>query len=238
MSERGIKLVFCQGGNTTYMDVATSLGWHTGSRSDDTIHAAHRPLHLLDVHWIAVDWPAHLAVAMAERPALAAVPDVLTPSGLPLALAQAAQIAPHCGAILIIPKCRVIDQIPRAISGTPVVLGYSVPTKYGASPLPLWEYAGWPVHLLGGTPRAQITAAGYMHVVSADGNMAQKIAHRGFIFNARGHGAHLDSVEPRGDGPRQGMPARALAVSLRHITALWAGAGYTVEERCATAVRL
>jgi hypothetical protein len=226
-----VKLVFCAGAGKEFMSVAVDLGWHTGSRSDETISAIHRPLYLLDTHWTDYDWPAHLAVAQAEHPALAVVPDIMTVAGLPLALAQAEEMAPHCDALCLVPKCRVIDQLPRSIAGTNVVLGYSVPSKYGASPLPLWEYHGWPVHLLGGTPRRQIDCAQYMRVVSADGNMAQKIALRGWIFDSRGHGSHLDTIEPREATKRVGMPARALAVSLTHIKALWAGAGFTIEER-------
>ena len=213
------------------MAIARAQGWWSGTRSDDTVSDIHRPLYLLDIPWDSYDWPRHLAVARAEHPALAAVPDILTLAQYPTMLEQAEELAPYCAALLIIPKvdAGLLSQslLPRAIGGRQVILGYSVPTKYGASPLPLWSYAGWPVHLLGGTPRRQIEAAQYMRVVSADGNMAQKLANRGLVFDGEGHGVPMDRFEPERLGP--GLPHRALALSLRHITALWQRSGATLE---------
>ena len=225
-----MKLVYCAGAGKANMKIATDLGWWTGSRSDETIGDIHRPLYLLDIHWIAPDWPAHLAVARAERPALAAVPDILCPDQLPAALAMAEEIAPHAGAVLVIPKCDVVDALPRRIGGTPIILGYSVPTAYGGTNLPIWSFAGWPVHLLGGTPKRQVALAGYLDVVSADGNMAQKLANRGIIFNARGQGTQY--WEAHNGEPD--LPARALARSLGNIAAYWQRAGYRLDPRSTT----
>ena len=224
-----MRLVYCSGGNNTYMALATSLGWHAGVRSGATIYASARPLSLLDIAYQRPDWAAHLAIARIEHPALAAVPDVMRPADLGATFARAGAIAPHCDAVLIIPKCRIIDQLPRAIGGTPVVLGYSVPSTYGGTPLPVWEFRGWPVHLLGGTPRRQIDLARYLDVVSADGNMAQKLAHRGLAYDERGHPRLMIRWEDKPSPP--GMPARALARSLVNIAALWRQAGYILEER-------
>jgi len=214
------------------MEIATSLGWHTGSRSDDTISDQHRPLHLLDIHWSDYDWPAHVAVARAERPALAAVPDIETPGQLPEAMAMAEEIAPYCGSVLLIPKCDVWDRLPRAVAGVPVTIGYSVPTAYGGTNEPIWSFCGWQVHLLGGTPKRQIRLARYLNVASADGNMAQKLANRGLVFSESGEGVPMDRYEPIRLGP--GLPQRALALSLRHIADLWRRAGFVPDERSAT----
>lgn len=211
------------------MSIATSLGWHTGSRSDDTISSVHRPIYLLDVHWTDYDWSHHLRVARAERPVLAVVPDILDPSQVSVALARAEEIAPYCDSVLFVPKCDVIDMLPRCIGNTGVLLGYSIPSRYGGTHLPVWCFAGWPVHLLGGTPLRQLTVAAYLDVVSADGNMAQKLANRGIAFCERGHGIHLDRWEAR-DGSRD-MPTRALTRSLINISNLWRQAGHTIEAR-------
>ena len=60
--------------------------------------------------------------------------------------------------------------------GKQIRLGYSVPAKFGGTDVPLWEFADWPVHLLGGSPQAQMQMCNYLNVVSADGNYAQKMA--------------------------------------------------------------
>ena len=58
------------------------------------------------------------------------------------------------------------------------MLGYSVPTRYGGTEVASWEFAGWPVHLLGGSPHTQMGLAHYLNVVSADGNYHQLMASR------------------------------------------------------------
>jgi len=211
------------------MELATSLGWYAGVRSGTVIYDAARPLYLLDIDYKAPDWTAHLAIARAEHPALAAIPDVMAVPDLPATLAMAEEMASHTDALLIIPKCRIIHSLPRGIGGKPVVLGYSVPTGYGGTPLPVWEFRDWPVHLLGGTPRKQLDLARFMTVVSADGNMAQMLAHRGLAYDERGHPQLMARWEPKPSAP--GMPARALERSLINIAALWQRAGYTLEPR-------
>lgn len=66
--------------------------------------------------------------------------------------------------------------LPRSIGGKPIRLGYSVPTKFSGTPVPLWEFKGWPVHLLGGSPKTQFRLAYYLDVVSVDGNMHSLMA--------------------------------------------------------------
>ena len=95
--------------------------------------------------------------------------------------------ARYVSRVIIIPKVSgVIGELPRRIGNAEVVLGYSVPTSYGGTALGLWEFGGWPVHLLGGSPHAQLRLAHYLHVVSADGNMTQKMAVRNCAFWVNG----------------------------------------------------
>jgi len=47
-----------------------------------------------------------------------------------------------------------------------------VPTAHGSTDVPVSEFDGWPVHLLGGSPHAQHRLTHYLHAVSADGNIA------------------------------------------------------------------
>jgi hypothetical protein len=129
-------LIFCAGAGRRNMQVARSLGWLPGARSDETISDVHRPLYLLDVHWTRYDWPAYLAVAARERPALAVVPDTCSVGDLPRTLAQAEDLAAHVTeAVLVVPKCSgLIERLPRRIGGRQIRLAYSVPTRYGGIP--------------------------------------------------------------------------------------------------------
>ena len=118
----------------------------------------------------------------AERPALATVLDWEGPEQLPEVLAWAEEAAQHVGeAVLLVPKVPGgVPLLPRRIGGKPVWLAYSIPTSHGGSPLGLWELAGWPVHLLGGSPQRQREVWSYLRgiadVRSLDGNMAKKMA--------------------------------------------------------------
>jgi hypothetical protein len=215
------RLIFCLGGNEQAMQIARDAGWEPGSRSSYTLYPCCRPLTLLDIDWKKPDWKRHLAVARQERPWLVAVPDVERLEQVPAVLAHAEEIAPHCDRILVIPKAEgVIESLPREIGGKLVVLGYSVPTKYGGTSLWLGDFTGWPVHLLGGSPRKQRQLCDYLHVVSTDGNMAWKIAGRCASYNEKGasgasntrtHGKRLE-----GHGPYE-----ALKRSLTNLVTFW-----------------
>ena len=185
-------MIWCQGGNPRSARLAVESGWWYGFRSDSNHYAQELgPVALLDSHWEMgkVDWPRHLKTAAEVRPWLATVPDTMTEEQLPLTLAQAEELSPHCEQVLIVPKAPgLIERIPREIKGKRVVLGYSVPTSYGGTELPLWDFAGWPVHLLGGSAREQCELCGYLNVVSADGNVAWFLARRGIVVTDGGVG--------------------------------------------------
>lgn len=176
---------------------------------------------LLDIDYKAPDWVRHLAVAQREHPWLAAVPDVMSEAQLPEALGQAEEMAPHCERVLMIPKAPVVDGIPERVGGVPVVLGYSVPTSYGGCDLMLWEFGRRPVHLLGGSPRAQRELTRYLYVVSADGNMVWNEARKGRVYDRRGVSSGntlraLDGERWSGDGPYE-----ALRRSLINLREFW-----------------
>jgi hypothetical protein len=130
--------------------------------------------------------------------------------------------------VLIIPKAfSTIGQIPRQIGGAEVVLAFSVPTRYGGTQVPTWEFAGWPVHLLGGSPQAQMAHAHYFHTVSADGNYAQKMAVRYCQYwmpgTARGTKNRWWPQLQETDGWQgDGAPYEAFRRSCVNIQAAWA----------------
>lgn len=108
-----------------------------------------------------------------HRPYMATVFDWEFEGLLHVTLDWARAIAPYVEVIVIIPKVPGgVPEIPDAINGKPVRLGYSVPTSYGGTDVPIWEFDGRPVHLLGGSPHFQFEIARYlaMNVVSVDCN--------------------------------------------------------------------
>lgn len=122
-----------------------------------------------------------------HRPVLASVLDWERPEQEAEVLDWAAEAAQYADMVMIIPKvCNTVDRIPTVIGSTPVVVGYSVVTRYGGTPVPLWELAGRRVHLLGGGPHQQIRLWRYLHpiadVVSVDGNQLRQGALRGCVW--------------------------------------------------------
>jgi hypothetical protein len=210
------RLIFCAGRNRRYAEIALAHGFAYGCRSD------YRPLFpvvFADLNWRAPDLDRHAAFVAEHRPALAVAPDVLRPDALPDTLRYAERLARHAARVLIVPKCEgVLDRLP---AGEPwLVVGYSVPTRYGgADGVLLPDVRRFPVHLLGGTPHAQLVLAHYLDVSSADGNSHMKAAaFQKFWKSGRWVNGHYD--DPTFD-PGHDAPYRAFARSCANIAAAW-----------------
>jgi hypothetical protein len=76
--------------------------------------------------------------------------------------------------LIVIPKIqKTVHLIPHTIGGKPVVLGYPTGASGGRDRVDRREYEHRPVHLLGGSPQAQlhIRRTSGLNVISADCNM-------------------------------------------------------------------
>lgn len=173
---------------------------------------------MVDLDWKAPDLERHAAAVREHRPLLAVAPDVLDVSDLPATLRYAERLAQDAAHVIVVPKCGgVIERLPREPW---LVLGYSVPTRYGgADGVLVWEFSGWPVHLLGGSPQAQLNLAAYVDVFSADGNAHQRAASHGVYWSAarRGWVSRDHAAMPVGPD----LPYRAFARSCAEIMGAW-----------------
>jgi hypothetical protein len=125
----------------------------------------------------------HLKVVKELRPKYATVRDIMTPdqceeAGIdyyPLGqiLDWAAELAEHAENVILIPKYTCLEDIPEQY-----VLGYSVPTSHGGTPLPPELFKGRRVHLLGGSWKAQLAHMAVLgdDVVSLDNNYVARVA--------------------------------------------------------------
>jgi hypothetical protein len=168
-----MELIYCAGGNRRFAEIARDAGFQYGAQLPDTIYF---PLYFADQDWRKPDRTAYMEALARHRPHMAAVLDLERGEQLSETLSWAEEAAQYVEQVIVIPKvCGIISEIPAVIEGKQVVLGYSVPTSYGATFVPIWEFAGWPVHLLGGSPQRQIQLWRYFsavaEVVSSDGNM-------------------------------------------------------------------
>ena len=180
-----MELIYCAAGNKRFAEIAIKHGFVYGAQLPNTVYY---PPKFVDQDWRNPDFDGYMNALDTHRPALASVLDWEYQEQLPEVLQWAETAARFVSeAVIIIPKVMGgISQLPRTIAGKQVRLGYSVPTSFAGTQLPPWEFSGWPVHLLGGSPPEQMKLANYMTVASADGNYAQKIAVRFNQFFAAG----------------------------------------------------
>lgn len=170
-----IELVYCADGNKRLAQIAIDAGFKYGAR----LPARGLPFApwFADQDWKHPNRERYMTELAKHRPHMASVMDWERQEQLPEVLEWADEAARYVEVVMIIPKVMgAVAQLPRMIGGKPVRLGYSVPTNFGGTELPVWEFAGWPVHLLGGSPQRQMALTQYLDVLSADGNMAQKMA--------------------------------------------------------------
>lgn len=205
-------LIYCAGASRRFADIAIAAGFVYGCRSD---HKPNHAVRFADLNWKKPDLDQHLGFVREHRPLLAVAPDVLDLGDLSSTLRYAESLAEWADRVIIVPKAPgVMDQLPHEPW---LVVGYSVPTRYGGAGLLMAEMAGWPVHLLGGLPGRQLELAHYVHVFSADGNAAAKAAEFGAVFDARSRKWQM-RAEPLGPD----LPYRAFARSCAQIVRAWA----------------
>lgn len=195
-----ITLIYCAGGNKRYYEIATAHGFRYGSQLPNTVYG---PLWFADQNWKKPDRAAYMAALAQHRPSMASVLDLERKEQLSEVLSWAEEAAQHAERVMIIPKAHgIIRHLPRRIGRADVVLGYSVPTTHGGTSVWLEEFATWPIHLLGGSPQAQmryyVRLRGIADVISADGNMSNKMSHNCRFWRVekgpKGHWVQLKEV--------------------------------------------
>lgn len=173
-------LIYCASGNKRFAQIAIDNGFKYGARLPSTIY---HPVYFADQDWKNPNRDKYIAALAEHKPHMATVIDWERPGQLSEVIGWAEDAAQYVEIVLIIPKViGGIDKLPREIGGAEIRLAYSVPTRYGGTHVPTWEFAGWPVHLLGGSPHKQIEMEYYLDVKSIDGNMANLMATRYLQF--------------------------------------------------------
>lgn len=224
-----MELIYTAGGNRQYAEIAVKRGFTYGARLPDTVYF--QP-EFVDQEYKAPNRAAYMDALQQYRPRLATVLDLERSEQTHEVLDWAHEAAQYVReAVIIIPKVfNIIRILPHSISDKQVRLGYSVPTTYGGTPVPKREFAGWPLHLLGGSPQKQYKLAherGW-NVVSMDNNYIQKQANAGrFFHNGIVTGAknkYFPTLREAGLGAiDKDVPSIALDLSLLNMHAMWLG---------------
>jgi hypothetical protein len=190
--------------------LAQRHGWLPGARYTNLRDVRNFPrVGFLDINWQDYSFSRHLEAAKATRPLLTVAQDVFKIGALSRILDQAEELLEYADRVLIVPKDtalahRIEDLVPPKFD-----FGYSVPTRYGGTPIPPNKFRR-AVHLLGGRPDVQRALANRMNVVSIDCNR--------FTLDAA-FGDHFDGQTFR-PHPEGGYD-KCITSSLKNINRLW-----------------
>ena len=172
--------ILCAGGNKRYVEIGFMHGFMHGARlPNQSEHYA--SIFFADQNWKTPNLDAYLKSIKKYRPYLATVRDWESKKQFEEVMEWGKAISPFVRKIIIIPKVlQGIPRIPPTIGGKEVVLGYSIPTSHGGTTIPIEEFEGWPIHILGGSPQKQISIWKQLRkksrVISCDGNYMLKLA--------------------------------------------------------------
>jgi hypothetical protein len=175
-------------------------------------------LGFMDNEWHDYDHARHVAAVADARPKYATVRDVMTREQcehegvefLPLGqvLEMAEEVQSYCDNVIVIPKYDCLDKIPEKY-----VIGYSVPTSYGRTPMPAEMLQGRRVHLLGGSWNKQRKYLALLgdDVVSFDNNHLSKVATFGEFCYPDGRASKLRYIHD--DMPRAWQAAAIISLA-------------------------
>lgn len=200
--EYPVDLIYTFGGRDTSCCQAVKLGFLYGFQSSKRpcLYAERMQGHevqFIDNDYFRYDHARHLEAVARYRPKYATVRDVMTKEqceaagiayyDLDTILRWAEEIGEYAEHVIVIPKYDCLDEIPERY-----ILGYSIPTSHGGTPLPIERFFGRRIHLLGGSPRDQFRyyKMAEPYVVSIDHNYVHKLSQYGQVWNLTG--SHTD----------------------------------------------
>jgi hypothetical protein len=195
----------------TVLQIAAEFGWKPGARYTNLrdVRGTDR-LGFLDIDWKNYCYDQHLTAAKSTKPEVTVAQDVVLATDLPMILEQAEALAEHADNVIIVPKDINLSDDMIHLIPEKFLLGYSVPTKYGGTAIPLEAFDGRPVHLLGGRPDVQRHLADSLNVTSMDTNRFTLDAGFGDYFDGNCFRPH----------PKGGY-VRCLKASLENTNKLW-----------------
>jgi Family of unknown function (DUF6610) len=161
--------IMCHGRPT--LKIAQRYGWLPGARYTNLRDIkGFKKIGMIDIDWKNYDFDRHLDAVKKCRPLITIARDVEDKDDLEKILEQANELNRYAEKVAIVPKDKRLSSNITKVIPDKFLLAYSVPTKYGATEIPLRSFKGRAVHLLGGRPDVQLQLSKQLNVYSFDGN--------------------------------------------------------------------
>ncbi|MBG53089.1 MAG: hypothetical protein CML99_11840 [Rhodobiaceae bacterium] len=193
------------------LELAALYGWEPGARYTNLRDVRGvSQLGFLDINWKDYDFERHLAAAKAYRPEVTVAQDVVDRAELSKILDQAERLSEYANTVIVVPKDLRLAEYLTSLIPSRYRLGYSVPTRYGGTEIPISAFGQREIHLLGGRPDVQRDLANRLNVASLDTNR--------FTLDA-GFGDYFDGEKFR-PHPTGGYEV-CLKASLENMNAIW-----------------
>ena len=193
------------------ISIAMRAGWKPGARYTNLRDCRHvGGPEFLDIDFRSYDFRTHLEVTSIVRPKLTIARDVFEMASLHSTIDQGYQLLEFSEKVAIVPKDVQLASSLEASIPKDFIFGYSVPTRYGGTDIPMSCFRR-EVHLLGGRPDTQYQLSKSLNVVSLDCNR--------FAFDAR-FGDYFDgeTFRPHAEGGYE----NCIEASISNINKLWA----------------
>jgi hypothetical protein len=154
-----VEVIVCLGNNKDVYEIIRRTGLRYGCRlPEDTPDGD--GVYFADQNWKKPNLDNYLRSIQKHKPHIATVIDIESEPLFDEAMRWAYAISNHVRQIIMIPKIEsAIERIPYEINGSEIVLGYSVPTSHGGTPISIAQFVHRKVHLLGGSPHKQLKLA-------------------------------------------------------------------------------
>lgn len=174
--------IFCANRSHKYAKIAVEFGWKLGNRLPTS--NPYKDIYFADQDFKKPEnMPKYVESVKACSPTIATSLDLEHPSQLDLVMKYSEEISKYVETVIIIPKYTgIIASLPETINEKEIRLGYSVPSRYGKTDVPFFEFGTRPVHLLGGSLHAHLVLSDIMNVVSADANSLMRLSSMGLVW--------------------------------------------------------
>lgn len=166
------------------LSIAKENGWLIGAKYTNLRNIKHlKNADFIDIDWKSYDFEKHLNAVKQFNPKYTVAKDVENISELDAILKQAEILKIFAKNVIIVPKCLKLEKSLTRLIPEEYILGYSVPTNYGSTPIDIKYFHDRKVHLLGGRPERQRNLAYNLNIVSIDSNRFTLDAKFGDYFN-------------------------------------------------------